>query len=260
MNPFLLHLRKSIHRTGKSTAVKPTSPVRKNAKWAEQEHQIFLTACETVITKGHRKEKCFRKYDWERLVNLFNSSTAKNWSHSQLKNHSDSMKRKHNHLDNVIVADDEWWSEKSSGDKQKGSVRRSEDKSKNIGSVDLSYLVEYLTSVGEALAASRQICQKEVPSCLQCIKDLTAMGKVPKGSALYNFVLTFLVNRKNRKGFATTEEPEYKLGWIQYNFKQSHDEGEHDENEYEEQLQEDISLWLEFYRMTDQAVRDYIRN
>ncbi|KAL2542374.1 DDE Tnp4 domain-containing protein [Abeliophyllum distichum] len=40
----------------------------------------------------------------------------------------------------------------------------------------------------------------------------------------------------------------------------SEDEDEHNEVEYEEQLQEDINIWLEFCRMTDRAVRDYIRN
>ncbi|KAL2508459.1 Uncharacterized protein Fot_32106 [Forsythia ovata] len=107
-----------------------------------------------------------------------------------------------------------------SGEKQKGSARRSKGKAKKIGSTDLSYLLEYLASVSEALSASRQIYQEEVSSCRQCIKELVAIRKVPKGSALYNFALTFLVNRKNRKGFAAAEEPEYKLGWIQYNFDQ----------------------------------------
>ncbi|KAL2483288.1 uncharacterized protein Fot_44732 [Forsythia ovata] len=77
-------------------------------------------------------------------------------------------------------------------------------------------------SAREALAASRQICKEEVPSCHQCIKEIVATSKVPNGSALYNFVLTFLVNRKNEKGFADAKEPKDKLGCIQYNFKQSH--------------------------------------
>ncbi|KAL2488463.1 L10-interacting MYB domain-containing protein-like [Forsythia ovata] len=46
-----------------------------------------------------------------------------------------------------------------SGEKRKGSARRSKGKAKKIGSVDLSYSVEHLASVGEALAASRQISQ-----------------------------------------------------------------------------------------------------
>ncbi|KAL2459832.1 uncharacterized protein Fot_54576 [Forsythia ovata] len=87
---------------------------------------------------------------------------------------------------------------------------------------DSSDEVEHLASVGEALAASRQNSQDDVPSCRQCINELVATGKVPKGSAIYNFALTFLVNRKNREGFAAAEEPEYKLGWIQYNFDQLH--------------------------------------
>ncbi|KAL2527182.1 L10-interacting MYB domain-containing protein [Abeliophyllum distichum] len=112
--------------TGKSTPVKPASPARKNAKWAEQEHQIFVTACESVIAEGHRRGKCFRKHSWDRLVNLFNSTAAKNWSRTQLKNHWDSMRREHKHLhellrctgieynqrDNVIAADDDWWERK----------------------------------------------------------------------------------------------------------------------------------------------------
>ncbi|KAL2504945.1 Uncharacterized protein Adt_20566 [Abeliophyllum distichum] len=99
-------------------------------------------------------------------------------------------------------------------EKWKGSACGSKVKAKKIRSVDLSYSVEYFASVSVALAASYQICQEEVPSCYQCIKELVATGKVPKGSALYNFSLTFLVNRKNREGFAAVEEPEYKLGWI----------------------------------------------
>ncbi|KAL2550166.1 uncharacterized protein Fot_11696 [Forsythia ovata] len=105
-----------------------------------------------------------------------------------------------------------------SGEKRKGSARRSKGKAKKVGSVDLSYSVEHLASVGEALAASRQNCQEKVPNCHQCNTELVATGKVPKGSALYNFALTFLVNCKNREGFAAAEESEYKLGWIQYNF------------------------------------------
>ncbi|KAL2511355.1 putative harbinger transposase-derived nuclease [Abeliophyllum distichum] len=65
--------------TRKSTPVKPVSPAKKNAKWAKREHQIFLTACETVIAEGHRRGKCFSKHGWERLVNLFNNSAAKSW-------------------------------------------------------------------------------------------------------------------------------------------------------------------------------------
>ncbi|KAL2551780.1 L10-interacting MYB domain-containing protein-like [Forsythia ovata] len=45
-----------------------------------------------------------------------------------------------------------------SGDKRKGSARRSKGKVKKVGSVDLSYSVEHLASVGKALAASRQNC------------------------------------------------------------------------------------------------------
>ncbi|KAL2455860.1 uncharacterized protein Fot_57223 [Forsythia ovata] len=104
-----------------------------------------------------------------------------------------------------------------SGDKRKGSAYGS--KKRNYGLVLFS---RYLASVGEALAASRQLYQEDVPSCHQCIKELVAMGKVPKGSAMYNFALTFLVTYKNREGFAAAEDPEYKLSWIQYNFDQSH--------------------------------------
>ncbi|KAL2458345.1 hypothetical protein Fot_55822 [Forsythia ovata] len=49
-----------------------------------------------------------------------------------------------------------------SGDKGKGSTRRFKEKPKKIRSVDLSYSVEHLVSVGEALVASCQICQEEV--------------------------------------------------------------------------------------------------
>ncbi|KAL2515313.1 Uncharacterized protein Fot_29284 [Forsythia ovata] len=115
-----------------------------------------------------------------------------------------------------------------SREKRKGSTCRSKEKDKKIGSVDLSYSVEHLASVGETLVASRQICQKEVPSSHQCITEFVATSKVPKGSALYNFALTFLVKCKNRNGFVAAEEPEYKLGWIHYNFEQSHnDKKEH---------------------------------
>ncbi|KAL2500748.1 uncharacterized protein Fot_34596 [Forsythia ovata] len=60
-----------------------------------------------------------------------------------------------------------------SGDKRKGSARRSKGKVKKIASVDLSYSVEHLASVGEALAASRQNSQDDVPSCRQCINELS---------------------------------------------------------------------------------------
>ncbi|KAL2475216.1 hypothetical protein Adt_35952 [Abeliophyllum distichum] len=99
-----------------------------------------------------------------------------------------------------------------SDEKWKGSACRSKEKTKKIESVDLSYSVEHLASVGEALATSRQISQEEIPSCCQCITELMVVGKVSKGSALYNFALTFLVNCKNMERFTTIEEPEYKLG------------------------------------------------
>ncbi|KAL2487174.1 Uncharacterized protein Adt_31930 [Abeliophyllum distichum] len=51
------------------------------------------------------------------------------------------------------------------GEKQKGSTRRSNWKAKKIGNVDLSYSVEHLASVSEALASSCHNCQEEVPSC-----------------------------------------------------------------------------------------------
>ncbi|KAL2532136.1 Uncharacterized protein Adt_05487 [Abeliophyllum distichum] len=47
-----------------------------------------------------------------------------------------------------------------SGEKRKGSARRSKEKAKK-GSFDLSNLVEHLASVGEALAASHQNCQEQ---------------------------------------------------------------------------------------------------
>ncbi|KAL2542896.1 L10-interacting MYB domain-containing protein-like [Abeliophyllum distichum] len=106
--------------------MKAASPTRKNVKWAEQEYQIFVTACETMIAEGHHRGKCFSKHGCERLVNLFNSSTAKNWSRTQLKNHWASMRWEHKHLhellcstgieynqrDNIIVADGDWWEQK----------------------------------------------------------------------------------------------------------------------------------------------------
>ncbi|KAL2505045.1 L10-interacting MYB domain-containing protein-like [Abeliophyllum distichum] len=316
-----------VMRIRKSNLVKVASPTKKNTKWAEREHQIFVTACETVIAEGHRRRMCFSKHGWERLVNLFNGSAAKNWSRTQLKNHWDSIRREHKQLhellrctgieynqrDNIIVADDDWWEQKikicfiqncngpylldsdfcsnslvmllgkrqstpnsetvmcvkyttgtpivwtgfhsdkyamtptkllqcgfdgvinsgsesphdtlpifaetressdegpielgsssrmdisccHSGEKRKGSARRSKGKAKKIKSVDLSYLVEHLATVGEALAARRQNCQEQVPSYHRCITEPVATRKVPKGSAMYNFALTFLVNRKN---------------------------------------------------------------
>ncbi|KAL2504741.1 Uncharacterized protein Adt_20362 [Abeliophyllum distichum] len=74
----------------KSIVVKPASPTRKNSKWANREHQIVLTTCETVIAKGHRSGKCFSKHVWERLVHLFNTSAA----NSQLKNQWDLMRKR----------------------------------------------------------------------------------------------------------------------------------------------------------------------
>ncbi|KAL2513440.1 L10-interacting MYB domain-containing protein-like [Abeliophyllum distichum] len=228
--------------------MKPSSPARKNAKWVEREHEIFVTACEMVIAEGHHRGKCFSKHDWDRLVNLFDSRT-------QLKNHWDSMKREHKHLhellrctgieynqrdnekaeyakfrnrdvhkiyhrypilfgqafdsdkysmtptklsqrrfDRVINSgsdsphdtlsifaetrdsSDEGPVELGSssrmdiygcqnGEKQKGSPRRSKGKAKKVGSVDLSYSVEHLASVSEALADSQQNYQEKVPTC-----------------------------------------------------------------------------------------------
>ncbi|KAL2524633.1 hypothetical protein Adt_09687 [Abeliophyllum distichum] len=87
-----------------------------------------------------------------------------------------------------------------SSEKRKGLAHRSKEKSKKIRSVNLSYSVENLASVGEALDASRQLFQKEVPSYCQCITELVATSKVPKGNALYNFTLTFLSIARIEKG------------------------------------------------------------
>ncbi|KAL2466552.1 L10-interacting MYB domain-containing protein-like [Abeliophyllum distichum] len=76
--------------------MKAASPARKNVKWAEREYQIFVTTYETMIAEGHRRGKYFSKHGWERLVNLFNSSAAKNWSRTQFKNHWDSMSKIYN--------------------------------------------------------------------------------------------------------------------------------------------------------------------
>ncbi|KAL2542879.1 Uncharacterized protein Adt_03857 [Abeliophyllum distichum] len=51
-------------RTRKLTLVKPALPARKNGKWTEREHQIFVTACKTVIVEGHRRGKCFSKHNF----------------------------------------------------------------------------------------------------------------------------------------------------------------------------------------------------
>ncbi|KAL2481264.1 L10-interacting MYB domain-containing protein [Abeliophyllum distichum] len=295
--------------TGKSTPVKPASPARKNAKWAERKQQIFVTACESVITEGHRREKCFSKHGWDRLVNLFNSTAAKNWSRTQLKNHWDSMRREHKHLhellrctgieyvgirscpatsyailfsfqyeynqrDNVIAADDDWWERKikekakyakfrnrdvreiyhrypilfgQAFDSDKYSMmptklsQRGFDGVINSGSDSphdtLPIFAETRDSSDEGpieLGSSSRMdisgrhsgekrkgsARRSKGKAKKCITELVATGKVPKDSALYNFALTFLVNRKNREGFAAAKEPEYKLGWIQYNFDQ----------------------------------------
>ncbi|KAL2542373.1 L10-interacting MYB domain-containing protein-like [Abeliophyllum distichum] len=56
-----------------------------------------------------------------------------------------------------------------SREKRKGSARRSKGKAKKIGSIDLSYSVEHLATVGKALASRHQNCQEQVLSCHQCI-------------------------------------------------------------------------------------------
>ncbi|KAL2519787.1 hypothetical protein Fot_23710 [Forsythia ovata] len=51
-----------------------------------------------------------------------------------------------------------------SGNKQKSSTLMAKEK-KKIRSMNLSYLVEHLASVGEMIATSGQLFQEEVPSC-----------------------------------------------------------------------------------------------
>ncbi|KAL2541113.1 Uncharacterized protein Adt_02091 [Abeliophyllum distichum] len=54
-----------------------SSLLRKNAKWDDYTHQIFLHCCEVMIAQGFRHGKCFTKPGWENLTKLFNSGSRK---------------------------------------------------------------------------------------------------------------------------------------------------------------------------------------
>ncbi|KAL2533257.1 Uncharacterized protein Adt_06608 [Abeliophyllum distichum] len=194
--------------TGKSTPMKPASPARKNAKWVEREHEIFVTACEMVIAEGHHRGKCFSKHDWDRLekaeyAKFRNRDVHKIYHRYPIlfgqafdsdKYSMTPTKLSQRRFDRVINSggdsphdtlsifaetrdsSDEGPVELGSssrmdiygcqsGEKQKGSPRRSKGKAKKVGSVDLSYSVEHLASVSEALADSQQNCQEKVPTC-----------------------------------------------------------------------------------------------
>ncbi|CAI9767999.1 unnamed protein product [Fraxinus pennsylvanica] len=61
--------------------------VRKTARWNQLEHKAFIDTCELVIAEGHRRGKCFSSKGWQRISDLFNSSTGKDWTTTQMKNY-----------------------------------------------------------------------------------------------------------------------------------------------------------------------------
>ncbi|XP_022883498.1 L10-interacting MYB domain-containing protein-like [Olea europaea var. sylvestris] len=68
---------------------------RKCARWEPREQKIFLSAAEHVTAEGHRRGKCFSSTWWERLRDMFNQNSGKNWTTAQLKNHWGAMRTDH---------------------------------------------------------------------------------------------------------------------------------------------------------------------
>ncbi|CAI9767980.1 unnamed protein product [Fraxinus pennsylvanica] len=69
--------------------------VRKTARWNQLEHKAFIDTCELVIFEGHRRGKCFSSKGWQRISDLFNSSTGKDWTTTQMKNYWNKLRTDH---------------------------------------------------------------------------------------------------------------------------------------------------------------------
>ncbi|CAI9781252.1 unnamed protein product [Fraxinus pennsylvanica] len=69
--------------------------VRKTARWNQLEHKAFIDTCELVIAEGHRRGKCFSSKGWQRISDMFNSSTGKDWTTTQMKNYWNKLRTDH---------------------------------------------------------------------------------------------------------------------------------------------------------------------
>ncbi|CAI9786124.1 unnamed protein product [Fraxinus pennsylvanica] len=100
--------------------------VRKMARWNQQEHKVFIDSCELVISEGHRRGKCFSSKGWHRISDMFNATTGKDWTTSQMKNYWNKLRTDHKLLFELlrctgieyrsgtgrIHAPDHWWEAK----------------------------------------------------------------------------------------------------------------------------------------------------
>ncbi|CAA3026818.1 Hypothetical predicted protein [Olea europaea subsp. europaea] len=86
-----MHCAASDHQESQPT-------VRKLAKWNSPERKVFISTCETVIAKGHRRDKCFSTKGWQHITEMFNRKDGKNWTVSQMKNYWSKLQEQHKHL------------------------------------------------------------------------------------------------------------------------------------------------------------------
>ncbi|CAI9779759.1 unnamed protein product [Fraxinus pennsylvanica] len=103
-----------------------SSRVRKTARWNQAEHKVFIETCELVVAEGHRRGKCFSSTGWRRIAAMFNASTGKDWTVSQMKNYWNKLRTDHKCLFELlrctgieyrsgtgrIHAPDHWWEAK----------------------------------------------------------------------------------------------------------------------------------------------------
>ncbi|CAI9786778.1 unnamed protein product [Fraxinus pennsylvanica] len=69
--------------------------VRKIARWNQLEYKVFIDTCELVVAKGHRRGKCFSSIGWHHIAAMFNTSTGKDWTVSQMKNYWNKLRTDH---------------------------------------------------------------------------------------------------------------------------------------------------------------------
>ncbi|CAI9762616.1 unnamed protein product [Fraxinus pennsylvanica] len=171
-------------------------PIRRMAKWAVKEHQIFMAACELAIAEG---EEDGSDQVADRLPVPLESSSS-----SDEPKIGNSTARKSR-------------SSRRSGSKRK-STSHSEKGKKKYGARAISSLVDRMADLSAELQSFTRRYSSNDLSVEDCIAEIDATGLVDKTSDLFMFALSFLGIRGNRDIWKAAKDEGRKMRWLKWSY------------------------------------------
>ncbi|CAI9765258.1 unnamed protein product [Fraxinus pennsylvanica] len=229
--------------------------VRKTARWNQLEHKAFIDTCELVIAEGHRRGKCFSSKGWQRISDLFNSSTGKDWTTTQMKNYWNKLRTDHKLLFELlrctgieycsgtgrIHAADHWWDAKVKENPKYAKYRNFDcseiydtyDSDREYGGDKLPINAEATDSSGSPVEGrthssmnisahhsgdKRKNRQRKGKAKKKMFgaREVSASLEQMEGDRLHLFALWFLRDKDNRNSYCAAKTPDMRFKFIEY--------------------------------------------